>query len=99
MEQDHIPPSQIAEGCGRINNIQRNLPPGLAVFHPKSSLTSDVLRRQENGPVGVAQPVVMQLHVPLVGSNVVAPHFLQSSKELRDWLVNVELTEEEIYKY
>ena len=84
--------SQTLEGCGGLNDIQGNLPPGLAVFHPKSSLTSDVRRREENGSVGLTQPVVMQPHIPLMSANVVPPHGLQSSKKFRNWLVNVELT-------
>ena len=62
----------------------------VGIFHPKCSLTSQVLRSQEDSPGGVTQAVVVDTHPPLVVHTVFAPDFFQIFIKSRDWLVNMQ---------
>ena len=66
---------------------------GLFIFHGKSSLAFNIGLRQEDGPGGFPQPVLVDSHIPLVGLDVILPNFLKISVENRNRLVNVKLTE------
>ena len=98
VEQVQVPTSSshIVKGSAGLNNPQGNLLSfvRLVIFHPKGSLAFEVGLGQENGPSGIPQSILVNGHIPLrVSFNVVAPNSLQFFIEIRNWLVNVELTE------
>ena len=97
VEQVQVPrsSSHIVKDSPSLNDFQSNLLSflRLIIFHPEGSLAFEVGLRQENGPSGIAQPVVMNSHIPLVSFHLVAPNSLQIFIKIRNWLVNVKFTE------
>ena len=97
VEQVQVPRSSshiVENSCG-LNDFQRNLFSciNIVIFHTKGSLAFEVGLRQENGPSGITQSVVMNSHIPLVSFNMVTPNSLQIFIKIRNWLVNVQFTE------
>ena len=105
VEQVQVPrsSSHIVKDSPSLNDFQSNLLSflRLIIFHPEGSLAFEVGLRQENGPSGITQSVVMNSHIPLVSFNMVTPNSLQFFIKIRNWLVYVELAEmlfSEFYK-
>ena len=97
VEQVQVPrsTSHIVKDSGGINDFQRNLLSivSLVIFHPEGSLAFQVSLGQENCPSGIAQSVIVKGYIPMVSFHVVAPNSLKIFVKIRNWLVNVELTE------
>ena len=97
VEQFQVPRSSshiVKNSCG-IDDFQRNLLSffRLVIFHSEGSLAFQVSLGKLNDPVSVSQSVLVKGYIPLISLNVVSPHSLQICIKIRNWLVNVELTE------
>ena len=97
VEQVQVPrsSSHIVKNSGSIDDFQRNLLSffRLVIFHSEGSLAFKVSLGKLNDPVSVAQTILVKGYIPLISLNVVVPNSLQIFIKIRNWLVNVELTE------